>query len=84
MEMEGGEGGSEVHGVDSLGVRRISGISAGEFRVVRAGSRSGAASPEGVDGAGPIGWKVMWFLDQSINGLYCHSQLYQELQSRKS
>jgi hypothetical protein len=54
MEMEGGEGGSEVHRVDGSGVRRISGISAGEFRVVRVGSRSGAASPEGVDGAGPL------------------------------
>jgi hypothetical protein len=76
--MEGGEGGSEVHGVDGSGVRRISGISVGEFGVVRVGSRSGAASPEGVDGAGPlwsVDWKVMWFLDQSINGLYCRSQL---------
>jgi hypothetical protein len=79
MEMEGGEGGSEVRRVDGSGVRRISGISAGEFGVVRVGSRSGAASPEGVDGAGPlwsVDWKVMWFLDQSINGLYCRSQLY--------
>jgi hypothetical protein len=78
MEMEGGEGGSEVRGVDSSGVHQISGISAGEFRVVRVGSRSGAASPEGVDGAGPlwsVDWKVMWFLDQSINRLYCCSQL---------
>jgi hypothetical protein len=79
MEIEGGGGGSEVRGVDGLGVRQISGISAGEFRVVRVGSRSGAASLEGVDSAGPlwsVDWKVMWFLDQSINGLYCHSQLY--------
>jgi hypothetical protein len=79
MEMEGGEGGSEVHGVDGSGVRRISGISAGEFGVVRVGSHSGAASPEGVNGAGPlwsVDWKVMWFLDQSINRLYCRSQLY--------
>jgi hypothetical protein len=79
MEMEGGEGGSEVCGVDGLGVHQISGISAGEFRVVRVGSCSRAASPEGVNGAGPlwsVDWKVMWFLDQSINGLYCHSQLY--------
>jgi hypothetical protein len=78
MEMEGGEGGSEVCGVDGSGVRWISGISAGEFGVVRVGSCSGAASPEGVDSAGPlwsVDWKVMWFLDQSINGLYCHSQL---------
>jgi hypothetical protein len=78
MEMEGGEGGSEVHRVDGSEVRRISEISAGEFGVVRVGSRSGAASPEGVDGAGPlwsVDWKVMWFLDQSINGLYCRSQL---------
>jgi hypothetical protein len=78
MEMEGGEGGSEVRRVDGSGVRRISGISAGEFGVVRVGSRSRAASPEDVDGAGPlwsVDWKVMWFLDQSINGLYCHSQL---------
>jgi hypothetical protein len=78
MEMEGGEGGLEVHGVDGLGVRRMSGISAGEFGVVRVGSRSRAASPEGVDGAGPlwsVDWKVMWFLDQSINRLYCRSQL---------
>jgi hypothetical protein len=79
MEMEGGEGGSQVHGVDGLGVCRISGISAGEFRVVRVGSHSGAASPEGVNSAGPlwsVDWKVMWFLDQSINRLYCCSQLY--------
>jgi hypothetical protein len=78
MEMEGGEGGLEVRGVDGSGVHRISGISAGEFRVVRVGSRSRAASPEGVDGAGPlwsVDWKVMWFLDQSINRLYCCSQL---------
>jgi hypothetical protein len=78
MEMEGGEGGSEVHEVGGLGVRQISGISAGEFGVVRVGSRSRAASPEGVDGAGPlwsVDWKVMWFLNQSINGLYCCSQL---------
>ena len=54
MEMEGGEGGSEMHGVDGSEVRQISGISAGEFGVVRVGSRSGAASPEGVDGAGPL------------------------------
>jgi hypothetical protein len=79
MEMEGGEGGSEVCRVDGSGVCQISGISAGEFRVVRAGSHSGAASPEGVDCAEPlwsVDWKVMWFLDQSINGLYCCSQLY--------
>jgi hypothetical protein len=79
MEMEGGEGGSEMHGVDGLGLRWISGISAGEFGVVRVGSHSRAASPEGVNCAGPlwsVDWKVMWFLDQSINGLYCHSQLY--------
>jgi hypothetical protein len=78
MEMEGGEGGSGVRGVDGLRVRRISGISAGEFGVVRVGSRSGAASPEDVDSAGPlwsVDWKVMWFLDQSINRLYCRSQL---------
>jgi hypothetical protein len=78
MEMERGEGGSEVHRVDGSGVRRISGISTA-FRVVRVGSRSGAASSEGVNGAGPlwsVDWKVMWFLDQSINGLYCRSQLY--------
>jgi hypothetical protein len=54
MEMEGGEGGSEVHGVDGLGVRQISGISAREFRVVRVGSYSGAALPEGVNGTGPL------------------------------
>jgi hypothetical protein len=79
MEMEGGEGGSEARGVDGLGVHRTSGISAGEFGVVRVGSHSRAASPEGVDGAGPlwsVDWKVMWFLDQSINRLYCRSQLY--------
>jgi hypothetical protein len=79
MKMEGGEGGSGVRGVDGSGVHRISGISAGEFGVVRVGSHSGAASPEGVNGAGPlwsVDWKVMWFLDQSINGLYCRSQLY--------
>jgi hypothetical protein len=73
MEMEGGEGGSEVRGVDGSGVHRMSGISAGEFGVVRVGSRSGAASLEDVDGGGPlwsVDWKVMWFLDQSINGLY--------------
>jgi hypothetical protein len=65
--------------VDGSGVHRIFGISAREFGVVRVGSHSGAASPEGVDGAGPlwsVDWKVMWFLDQSINGLYCCSQLY--------
>jgi hypothetical protein len=31
-----------------------------------------------INGAGPlwsVDWKVMWFLDQSINGLYCRSQL---------
>jgi hypothetical protein len=68
-----------VHGVGGLGVRWISGISAGQFRVVRVGSHSGAASLEGVNSAGPlwpVDWKVMWFLDQSINGLYCCSQLY--------
>jgi hypothetical protein len=78
MEMEGGEGGSEVRRVDGSGVRQISEISAGEFGVVRVGSHSGAASLEGVDSAGPlwsVDWKVMWFLDQSINGLYCRSQL---------
>jgi hypothetical protein len=56
----------------------MSGISAGEFGVVRVGSRSRAASLEGVDGAGPlwsVDWKVMWFLDQSINRLYCRSPL---------
>jgi hypothetical protein len=79
MEMEGGEGGLEVRGVDGSGVRQISGISTGEFGVVRVGSRSSAASLEGVDSAGPlwsVDWKVMWFLDQSINRLYCRSQLY--------
>jgi hypothetical protein len=79
MEMEEGEGGSEVCGVNGSGVHQISGISTGEFGVVRVGSYSGAASLEGVDGAGPlwsVDWKVMWFLDQSINGLYCCSQLY--------
>jgi hypothetical protein len=79
MEMEGGEGVSEMRGVDGLGVCQISGISTGEFGVVRVGSHSRAASLEGVDGAGPlwsVDWKVMWFLDQSINGLYCCSQLY--------
>jgi hypothetical protein len=66
MEMEGGEGGSEMCRVDGLGVCWISGISTGEFGVVKVGSHSGAASPEGVNGAGPlwsVGWKVMWFLD---------------------
>jgi hypothetical protein len=79
MEMEGGVGGSEVRKVGGLEVCWISGISTGEFRVVIVGSCSGAALLEGVDGAGPlwsVDWKVMWFLDQSINGLYCHSQLY--------
>jgi hypothetical protein len=38
-------------------VCQISGISAEEFRVVRVGSHSGAASPEGVNGAGPL-WSV--------------------------
>jgi hypothetical protein len=55
--MEGGEGGLELHGVGGLGVHQISGISAGEFRVVRVGSCSGAASLEGVNGAGPL-WSV--------------------------
>jgi hypothetical protein len=79
MEMEGEEGGSEVHRIGGLEVCRISGSSAGEFGVVRVGSCSGAASLEGVDGAGTlwfVDWRVMWFLDQSINRLYCHSQLY--------
>jgi hypothetical protein len=49
MEMKGGEGGSEMHGVDGSGVCWISGISAGEFGVVRVGSHSRAASLEGVD-----------------------------------
>ena len=81
MEMDGG-GGSEVRGVGGSRMRGGSGrtgVSTGEFGVVRGGSRSGTASPEGVDSAGPlwsVDWKVMWFLDQSINGLYCRSQLY--------
>jgi hypothetical protein len=50
MEMEGGE----VCRVDGSGVCRISGISTGEFGVVRVGSHSRAASPEDVDGAGPL------------------------------
>ena len=81
MEMDGG-GGSEVRRVGGSGMCGGSGrtgVSTGEFRVVRGGSRRGTASPDGVDGAGPlwsVDWKVMWFLDQSINGLYCHSQLY--------
>jgi hypothetical protein len=78
MEMKGGEGGLEVRRIDGSGVRRMSGISAGEFGVVRVGSRSRAASLEDVDGAGPlwsVDWKVMWFLDQSINRLYCRSPL---------
>jgi hypothetical protein len=86
MDFEGGEGGSEVCGVDGLGVCQISGISTGEFRVVRVGSHSGAASPEGVDGAGPlwsVDWKVMWFLDQSINRLYFRSQLYPRTAEQK-
>ena len=42
------------------------------------GSSNGFASPEDVIGAGPL-WtadrNVMWPEDQSINGLYCFSQL---------
>ena len=56
MEMEGG-GGSEAHRGSGLEMRGVSGSSTGEFGVVRVagvGSRSGAASPEGVDGAGPL------------------------------
>jgi hypothetical protein len=86
MEMEGGEGVLEVHRVDGSGVRWISGISTGEFGVVRVGSRSRTASLEGVDGTGPlwsVDWKVMWFLDQSINGLYCCSQLYPRTAEQK-
>jgi hypothetical protein len=57
MEMKEGEGGSEVCRVGGLEVCQISGSSTGEFRVVRVGSCSGAASPECVDGAGPL-WSV--------------------------
>jgi hypothetical protein len=57
MKMEGGEGGSEVRRVDGSGVHQISGISTGEFGVVRVGSCSRAASLEGGDGAGPL-WSV--------------------------
>jgi hypothetical protein len=46
MEIEGGEGGLEVCGVGGSEVHQISGSSAGEFRVVRVGSCSGAASLE--------------------------------------
>ena len=56
MEMDGG-GGTEVRGESGSGLRGSSGGSTGEFGVVRVagvGSRSGAASPEGVDGAGPL------------------------------
>jgi hypothetical protein len=79
MEMEGEEGGLEMYGVGGLEVCWISGISTGEFGVVRVGSCSRAASLEGVNGAGPlwsVDWKVMWFLNQSINRLYYCSQLY--------
>ena len=43
------------------------------------GSGSGTASPGDVWGAGPLysgEWKEIWPLDQSIDGLYCLSQLY--------
>src|SRR5882757_5216876 len=78
MEMDGG-GGSEVRGVGSSGVRWGYEGSTREFGSARVGSCSRAASPEGVNSAEPlwsVGWKVMWFLDQSINGLYYCSQLY--------
>ena len=78
MEMDGG-GGSEVRGVGSSGVRWGYEGSTREFGSARVGSCSRAASPEGVNSAGPlwsVGWKVMWFLNQLINRLYCHSQLY--------
>ena len=43
------------------------------------GSGSRTASPGDVWGAGPLypgEQKEIWSLDQSINGLYCLSQLY--------
>ena len=62
-------GGSEGEG--------IHGDSAGRFGGV-IGSGNGVASPEDIVGAGPL-WtadqNVMWPEDQSINGLYCFSQL---------
>ena len=55
----------------------VHGDSTGRFRGV-IGSRNGVASPEDVIGAGPL-WTVdqhvMWPEDQSINRLYCFSQL---------
>jgi hypothetical protein len=51
----------------------------GEFGGIGDGSHNGVASPEDVDGAGPlwtVGWKAMWFVDQSINRLFCLNQLY--------
>ena len=53
--------------------------STGEFGGFGGGSSNGIALPEDIDGAGPlwtVGWKVIWLLDQSIDGLYCLSQLY--------
>jgi hypothetical protein len=65
-------GGSDVCGVSGMGLT-------GEFGGFGDGSCNGVASPEDVDGAGPlwtVGQKAMWFVDQSINGLYCLNQLY--------
>ena len=55
----------------------IHGDSAGRFGGV-IGSGNEVASPEDVVGAGPlwtVDWNVMWPEDQSINRLYCFSQL---------
>jgi hypothetical protein len=65
-------GGSDVHRGSGMGSTR-------EFRGIRDGSHNGVASPEDVEGAGPlwtVGRKAMWFVDQSINRLYCLNQLY--------
>ena len=59
-------GGSDVRGVSGRG-------STGEFGGIGDGSHNRVASPEDV---WTVGQKAMWFVDQSINGLYCLNQLY--------
>jgi hypothetical protein len=63
-----------------LDVCRLSEMgSTGEFGGIGDGSHNGVASPKDIDGAEPlwtVGQKAMWFVDQSINRLYCLNQLY--------
>ena len=70
--------------MDGVGVTGVSGaeMSVGFRSEIRRGSDGSgriSALPGDVRGAGPLysaEWKEIWLVDQSINGLYCLSQLY--------